>query len=160
MYGDNSLATVAYWMLITLEKDEGLLTQYKRGYKGWNGTFRREHDPAYDIPYMLCFPEETLNTELLASWFRRQPITRVCSSAAFEKRKDVPQRTRLGGMQETGCLLPPDEHNVTKYDRNPLSYRHEHGERGLCWLESCYVYTYAYWLGRYTGLITDETEGA
>ena len=158
MYGDNSLATCAYWMLITLEKDEALLGLYKAGYKGWNGTFRREHDPAYDFPYMLCFPEEELNTQMLTDWFRRQLITRVCSTASIDARKDAPCRIRRGGMKETGCLLPPDEHNVTKYDRNPLSYLKEHGERGLYWLESCYVYTYAYWLGRYYGIITEETE--
>ena len=159
MYGDNSLATCAYWMLLTLETDETLRALYKEGYKGWNGTFRREHDPAYDFPYMLCFPEEALDTETLADWFRRQPGSRLCASAAFDRRMDVPQRFRMGGMEETGCLLPPDEHNVTKYDRNPFSYRLEHGANGANLLESCYVYTYAYWLGRYYGLIKDETEG-
>ena len=158
MYGDNSLATCAYWLLITLETDEALLKKYKTGYMGWNGTFRREHDPAYDFPYMLCFPEQTLDTELLIDWFRRQPGTRICSTAGFRVRRDVPERIRQGGMEETSCLLPPDEHNVTKYDRNPFSYRNEHSERGLYWLESCYVYTYAYWLGRYTGIIKNETE--
>ena len=160
MYGDHSLATCAYWMLITLEKDEALREIYKAGYRGWNGTFRREHVPAYDFPYILCFPEETLDTERIVDWFRRQPITRVCSVPSFWARWDVPKRRRFGGMEETGCLLPPDEHNVTKYDRNPFSYRPEHSERGLCHLESCYVYTYAYWLGKYSGIITDETEGA
>ncbi len=159
MYGDNSLATCAYWMLITLEKDETLLKQYKEGYRGWNFTFRREHDPAYDFPYMLCFPEEALDTRLLTDWFRRQLITRVCSTASIDARMDVPCRFRRGGMKETSCLLPPDEHNVTKYDRNPLSYRREHGERGLYWLESCYVYTYAYWLGRYYGIIDTQKTG-
>ena len=158
MYGDNSLATCAYWLLITLETDETLRSLYKAGYKSWNGTFRREHDPAYDFPYMLSNPEETLDTEALTDWFRRQPGTRICSSAAFQTRADVPERIRKGGMRETACLLPPDEHNVTKYDRNPFSYRAEHGERGLRLLESCYVYTYAYWLGRYTGLIIKEEE--
>ena len=157
MYGDNSLATCAYWLLITLEKDEALRALYKAGYKGWNGTFRREHDPAYDFPYMLSNPEETLDTEALTDWFRRQPGTRLCSYASFQTRADVPERIRKGGMRETACLLPPDEHNVTKYDRNPFSYRAEHDENGLCLLESCYVYTYAYWLGRYAGLI-EKTE--
>ena len=157
MYGDNSLATCAYWLLIALEKDETLLKMYKEGYKGWNGTFRREHDPAYDFPYMLCFPEEPLNTELLTDWFRRQLATRVCSVSDFRSRRDVPERIRRGGMRETACLLPPDEHNVTKYDRNPFDWRYEHETHGLYHLESCYVYTYAYWLGRYTGLI-EKTE--
>ena len=158
MYGDHSLATVAYWMLITLEEDPALREMYKAGYKGWNGTFRREHDPAYDFPFMLSCPEEPLNGEMLEDWFRRQPATRICTTSSIGERKDITRRVRRGGMLETGCLLPPDEHNITKYDRNPFNYEPEHGEGGLYHLESCYVYTYAYWLGRYTGIITDETE--
>ncbi len=107
---------------------------------------------------MLCFPKEKLNTELLTDWFRRQPITRLCSENSVKERRDVPKRIRLGGMEETSCLLPPDERSITKYDRNPFAYRNEHGAGGLYLLESCYVYTYAYWLGRYYGLIADETE--
>lgn len=159
MYGDNSLATAAYWMLITLEEDPDLRETYKRGYRGWNATFRREHNPAYDLPYMLCFPEETLNVEMLTDWFRRQPITRVCTEADHIARKDVPKRVRMGGELEMSCLLPPDERSRTKYDRNPFQYRKEHGSHGDLTLESCYVYTYAYWLGRYSGIITGETEG-
>ena len=97
-----------------------------------------------------------LDTERLADWFRRQPGSRLCASAAFDRRLDVPERIRRGGMPETSCLLPPDEHNVTKYDRNPFSYGIEHGENGENELESCYVYTYAYWMGRYFGIVKAE----
>ncbi|MCH5198777.1 MAG: hypothetical protein J1E34_07720 [Oscillospiraceae bacterium] len=158
MYGDNALATLAYWLLITLEEKEELKNLYREGYKGWNYTFRREHNPAYDIPYMLSVPDDNVNTELLADWFRRENISRVCSSVSINERKDVPKRTRLGGMEETSCLLMPDERGITKYDRNPYAYVRAFNRGGLKVLESCYVYTHAYWLGKYYGIIEDEAE--
>jgi len=156
MYGDNALATCAYWLLITLEENEELKEKYIRGDKGWNGTFRREHNPAYDIPYMLSCPDEEVNTEMLADWFRRGNISRVCSAVSVDERKDVPKRIRLGGMEETSWLLMPDERGITKYDRDPFAYTRAFNHDGLKVLESCYVYTYAYWLGKYFGIIEDE----
>ena len=160
MYGDNALATCAYWMLITLETDGNLRSIYKNGYRGWNVTFRREHNPFYDIPYMLCFPEETLDTDLLTDWFRRVDVTRLASSVSVSERKDVPKRFRMSGMAETSCLLMPDERAVSKYDRNPFEYTNTHDGRGTHVLESCYVYTCAYWLGKYYGFIRDGEEEA
>ena len=51
---------------------------------------------------------------------------------------------------ETSWLLTPDEHYITKYDRNPYAYG---GWCSLREVESCYPYTCAYWLGRYYGII-------
>ena len=158
MYGDNALATCSYWLLITLEENEELKEMYRQGYRGWNGTFRREHNPAYDIPFMLSCPDDEINTDMLASWFRRGNISRVCSGVSVDERKDVPKRIRLGGMEETSWLLMPDERGITKYDRNPYAYVRAFNHNGLRVLETCYVYTYAYWLGKYFGIIEDETE--
>ena len=156
MYGDNMLATCAYWMLITLEEDPDLRETYRTGYRGWNGTFRREHNPAYDFPYMLSCPDDAVDTEMLTDWFRRQDISRLCGSVSVSARHDVPRRVRFGGMEETGCLLMPDERAISKYDRNPYDYLDAHNENGLQVLESCYVYTFAYWLGKYYGLIEEN----
>lgn len=153
MYGDNMLATCAYWMLITLEEDPALRETYRQGYRGWNGTFRREHNPAYDFPYMLSCPEDSVDTEMLTDWFRRQDISRVCGSVSVSARQDVPRRVRFGGMEETSCLLMPDERAISKYDRNPYAYTDAHNDNGLQVLESCYVYTFAYWIGKYYGII-------
>lgn len=156
MYGDHMLATAAYWILIELEDDKELKALYREGYKGWNGTFRREHDPGYDFPFMLACPDEKVNTEMLENWFRRQTSSRLCSSVSMSARKDTAKRTRFGGTKETSWLLPPDENFISKYDRNPYDYGVRHDHRGLYVLESCYVYTFAYWLGRYYGIIEEE----
>ena len=155
MYGDNMLATCSYWLLITLEENEELRELYKHGYRGWNGTFRREHNPAYDIPYMLSCPEDEIDTEALADWFRRVDVTRLVTSVGVSSRYDVPCRTRLGGEKETSWRIAPDEFPISKYDRNPYAYRDHEGGRDRYQVESAYIYTFAYWLGRYFGLIEE-----
>ncbi len=157
MYGDNMLATCSYWLLIMLETDETLREQYRNGYRGWNGTFRREHNPAYDFPYMLSCPDDPVDTQMLCDWFRRQDISRLAASVSVSVRQDVPCRYRFGGMKETACLLMPDERAISKYDRNPYAYTDTHNHRGTYHLESCYVYTFAYWLGEYYGLIEEDS---
>ncbi len=156
MYGDNMLATCSYWLLITLEENEELRELYKYGYRGWNGTFRREHNPAYDIPFMLSCPEDEIDTEALADWFRRVGITRLVTSVGLSSRYDVPCRTRLGGNKEASWRLCPDEFPISKYDRNPYAYTDHEGGRDCYQIESAYIYTFAYWIGRYFGLIEEE----
>ncbi len=156
MYGDNMLATSSYWLLITLEEDPELKELYKKGYRGWNGTFRREHNPAYDIPFMLSCPEDEIDTDALSDWFRRVGITRLVTSVGVSSRYDVPCRYRFGGEKEASWRLPPDEFPISKYDRNPYAYKDHEGGRDQHQVESAYIYTFAYWLGRYYGLIEEE----
>lgn len=156
MYGDNMLATSSYWLLIMLEEDTQLKELYKNGYRGWNGTFRREHNPAYDIPFMLSCPEDEIDTHALSRWFERVGITRLVTSVNVTNRFDVPCRRRFGGHKETSWLLPPDEFPISKYDRNPYAYKDHEGGRDCYQVESGYVYTFAYWLGKYYGLIEEE----
>ena len=155
MYGDNMLATCSYWLLIALEDDPELKATYRKGYQGWDGTFRREHNPIYDFAYMLSCPDKTVDTEKLIDWFRRFHVTRLASAPAVTQRYDVPLRLRFGGMKETSRLLPPDEHYITKYDRNPYYWQ---GDGNTRYVESCYPYTCAYWLGRYYDIIEREEE--
>lgn len=156
MYGDSMLATIAYWLLIKLEDNEELKELYKNGYRGWNGTFRREHNPAYDIPFMLSCPEDEIDCEALSRWFERMGVSRLSASVNVTNRLDVPCRRRFAGTKETSWLLPPDEFPISKYDRNPYAYKdHESGVD--CYrVESGYVYTFAYWLGKYYGIIEEE----
>lgn len=156
MYGDNMLATCSYWLLITLEDNEELKELYKKGYRGWNGTFRREHNPAYDIPFMLSCPEDEIDTEALADWFRRVGITRLVTSVGLSSRFDVPCRRRLGGEKEASWRLCPDEFPISKYDRNPYAYKDHEGGSDCYQVESAYIYTFAYWLGKYFGLIEED----
>lgn len=155
MYGDHIVATGAYWLLVTLEEDEKLRQIYRNGLRGWNGTLRREHNPVYDFPYMLTCPDDEIDTSLLADWFRRQNVSNLAASVNVTNRNDVKVITRLSGKKETASLLMPDERSITKYDRNPYDFLDEDVSDGTKLIESCYVYTTAFWMGKYYGFIED-----
>lgn len=150
MYGDHMLATCAYWGLCTLEKDEELLEKYRKGYKAWRTSIGKEFNPGYDLPYFISCPDEEPDLERLATWFYRTNISRLAAGVTLEGRHDIPVKTLRTGTKHISVLLPPDERFISKYDRNPLDLKNE--DSGGVWVvESCYVYTFAYWVGRYYG---------
>ena len=156
MYGDHIVATGALWLLIMLEKDDNLKETYRKGLRSWNGTLRREHNPVYDFPFMLSCPDDEIDVNLLSSWFRRQNVSNLAASVNVTNREDVKSIKLLGGKKETLKLLMPDERAITKYDRNPYDFLDEDVKDGTRMIESCYVYTTAFWLGKYYGFIEDE----
>ncbi|MBE6756534.1 MAG: hypothetical protein E7555_08765 [Ruminococcaceae bacterium] len=156
MYGDHIVAVGAFWLLITLEENEELRETYRKGLRTWNGTIRREHNPIYDFMFMLSCPDDEIDTGLLCDWFRRQNVSNLAASVNVTNRDDVKCIRLLGGNKETSKLLMPDERPIAKYDRNPYDYLDEDVSNGTRMIESCYVYTTAYWLGKFYGLIEDE----
>ncbi|MCL1951545.1 MAG: hypothetical protein FWF60_01825 [Oscillospiraceae bacterium] len=154
MYGDHMLATAAFWPLILLEPDEALRKLYRAGFASWRGSIGREFDPGYDLPFALACPDGYVDWARLERWFRRNPASRLASPVNVTARHDMPARRCLSGGKETAWLLPPDEAAVSKYDRNPNAFRDEESG-GAYTVESCYVYTFAYWFGRWYGLVED-----
>ena len=157
MFGDHMLATCAFWPLILLEPDEALREVYRQGYKAWRGTIAREHNPGYDIPFLLtCHegtgpcPNEEVDMELLERWFYRSPASRLAASVSLEARADMPVRMYRNNYRETGWRLPDDERFLAKYNRSPWLYSSWGSDRLI---DSCYPYTFAYWLGRYYGVL-------
>ena len=157
MYGDNMLALMTYWMLCTLEDNEELLEKYRAAFRSWSGLILREHTPGYDFMYKLGVPDADIDIEKDAKWFTHFETNRLLASVN-SRRHDV--AVKLGRNYEEkreyeiSALLMPNERHVSKYDRNP--YDLFMGEnRGTC-IESCYIYTYAYWIGRYYGFIDEE----
>ena len=63
----------------------------------------------------------------------------------------------MGGYKETSALLPNDERFIAQNDRNPLEFKDEDSGGVYC-VESCYVFTFGYWLGRYFGFIEEGEE--
>ena len=157
MYGDNMLALMTYWMLCTLETDEALLAKYRAAFKSWSGLILREHTPGYDFMYKLGVPDAEIDIEKDAKWFTHFEANRLIASINSE-RHDV--AVKLGRNYdekrefEISALLMPNERFISKYDRNPYDlFKGEN--KGTC-IESCYIYTYAYWIGRYYGFIDEE----
>jgi hypothetical protein len=150
MYGDHMLATCAYWGLCTLETDEERLKKFRYGYKAWRTSIAREHVPGYDLPFALSCPDEEIDLDRIAGWFYRTNSSRLAAGVSMIGRHDVAVRTRRNGYKEISALMPPDETFISKYDRNPVEYKNEDSGGIMC-VESCYVYTFGYWIGRYFG---------
>ncbi|MBQ6165514.1 MAG: hypothetical protein IJK23_13670 [Clostridia bacterium] len=151
MYGDNMLAVVAFYGLITLEKDPELKKKYIRCLRTWDHSLLREYNPGYRFLCMAADPDYPADMDGIAEWFYRLPVSRIASPMKLE-RADVPVRIGWGGMTKTGWLLEPDETAITKYDRDPWQL-HPMSEGSVCSVESCYPYTFAYWFGKYNGYI-------
>jgi len=155
MFGDHPLATCAYWGLISLETDEKLKEKYKKGYKSWRYSIAREHNPFYDMAFKLSCPEKEIDMDKLASWLYRTNPSRLAAGVSLIGRHDIPVRICLGDSKEVSYRLPPDEMYISKYDRNPFKLRNE-DSGGVNCVESCYVFTLAYWMGRYYGFFAEQ----
>ncbi len=152
MYGDHWLATASLFGLCYLEKDEELLAKYRAGYKTWRTSIEREHDPALDFLYLVACPGEEIDEQRVIEWFTRANISRLAAGVSLKGRHDIPVKTLRQGYREISTLLPQDEKFISKYDRNPVEYKN-YDSGGLMCIESCYVYTLSYWMGRYFGFI-------
>ncbi len=150
MYGDHNLAVSSFLLLCLLEKDEELLEKYRNGFRSWRTSLEREHNPGYDIPFMLACPDDYVDLDALATWFYRTNASRLSSGVSLKSRHDIPVKKLRMGTEEISLLLPPDERFISKYDRNPLDRRDEDSGGVYC-IESCYVYTFAYWIGVFFG---------
>lgn len=150
MYGDHMLAVCAFFGLCTLETDETLLKKYRKGFRAWRTSLEREHNPGYDLPYAIACPDDEIDMERLAEWFYRTNASRLAAGVSLKGRHDIPVKKLRAGTNEISVLLSPDERFISKYDRNPVYLTNEDLGGVMC-VESCYVYTFAYWLGRYYG---------
>jgi hypothetical protein len=63
----------------------------------------------------------------------------------------------MGGYKAVSALPTNDERFIAKLDRDPLEFKDEDSGGVYC-VESCYVFTFGYWLGRYFGFIEEGEE--
>lgn len=160
MYGDHMLAVTSLWALITLENDPELKEKYRQAFRTWRSSLAPEFNPGYDFLYFLSDPDNAKpDEERIKTWFYRFNVSRLAASVSLDKRRDYPVRVYRGGFKETSALLPNDERFIAKYDRDPLEYKNEDGNSAFT-VESCYPYTFAYWIGRYFKFIEEgKTNG-
>lgn len=155
MYGDHMLAVVSFWALTTLEKDPELNELYKEGFRTWRYSLAPEFNAGYDFLYFLSDPDNAKpDEERIRTWFYRFGATRLAAGVSLTDRIDYPQKIYRAGYREVSALPPNDEHFIAKYDRNPLEFKNE-DSGGAHVVESCYPYTFAYWIGRYFGFIVE-----
>lgn len=155
MYGDHMLACASLFGLITLETDEKRKEMFKQAFRTWRYTLAPEYNCGYDFLYFLSDPENAKpDADRIKTWFYRFSVSRLAAGVSIHNRRDIPKKELMGGYIETSALLPNDERFIAKYDRNPLEYKTE-DSGGVSCVESCYPYTFAYWLGRYFNIIEE-----
>ncbi len=155
MYGDLMLACASLWGLCTLEQDAERKETFRKAFRTWRNNLEPEFNPGYDFLYFLSDPDNAKPNEArIKDWFYRFDVSRLASGVSIDLRRDVPKRIYPDDYAETSCLLPNDERFIAKYDRNPLQYRNE-DSHGVFGVESCYPYTFAYWIGRYFNFIEE-----
>ena len=155
MYGDLMLCVTSLWGLITLEKNEDRKEVFRAAFRTWRNALKPEFNPGYDFLYFLSDPENAKPDEnRIKTWFYRFGVSRLASPVSIEVRRDYPTETLRGGYKITSALLPNDERFIAKYDRDPLYYQSEDGG-GSYTVESCYPFTFAYWVGRFFGFIEE-----
>lgn len=157
MYGDHMLAVASLWGLTTLEPDEERKEIFRKAFRSWRYSLAPEFNPGYDFPYFLSDPEAKPDAERIRTWFYRFNTSRLASNVSLTTRRDYPVRIYMGGYKEVSALPTNDERFISKYDRNPLEYKNEDSGGVFC-VESCYVFTFAYWIGRYFGFIEEGEE--
>ncbi len=155
MYGDHMLACASLFGLITLETDEKRKEMFRQAFRTWRYTLAPEYNCGYDFLYFLSDPENAKpDADRIKTWFYRFSVSRLAAGVSIHNRRDIPKKELMGGYIETSALLPNDERFIAKYDRNPLEYKTE-DSGGVSCVESCYPYTFAYWLGRYFNIIEE-----
>lgn len=158
MYGDHMLANLSFFGLMLLEEDETLRKKYFDGWQSWRrSSIAREHQPVYDIPFLVTCPKENVDKEKLKRWFYRSNTSRFAGCERMDLRRDVPQKEFLAGYKQTSFLLPPDEHAMTKYDRDPLRFIPGNSGSNRK-VETCSPFTFPYWMGRYYGILEETTD--
>ncbi len=158
MYGDHNLAVLSLWGLATLEPDEERRELFRQGFRSWRYSLAPEFNPCYDFPYFLSDPENAKpDAERIKTWFYRFNVSRLASAVSLTSRRDYPVRHFMGGYRGVSALPTNDERFIAKLDRDPLEYKNEDSGGALC-VESCYVFTFGYWLGRYFGFIEEGEE--
>jgi hypothetical protein len=158
MYGDHMLACCSLFGLISLEPDAERKEMFREAFRTWRYTLAPEYNCGYDFLYFLSDPDNAKPDEdRIRTWFYRFSVSRLAAGVSINNRRDIPKKELMGGYKETSALLPNDERFIAKYDRNPLEYKTE-DSGGVSCVESCYPYTFAYWLGRYFKIIEEGNE--
>ena len=156
MYGDHMLAVTSFFGLISLEKDEKKKEIFRKGFRSWRYSLAPEFNPGYDFLYFISDPDNAKpDEERIKTWFYRFNVSRLASNISLKNRIDIPKKYVTDNYYETSVRLPNDECFISKYDRNPLEYKEEDSGGSFC-VESCYPFTFAYWIGRYFGFIGEE----
>ena len=150
-HSDDELAFLAYYTLLTYEKDPDLRALYLLSLeRGWQYE-RPEHCPLWNFIYGAltgnhCDAEEAILT------LEQIPMDLITWTMRNSHRADIPLDESPGRFDEPQSVaaIPADERPVMRWNGNP--YRLDGGNGGRSEDDGTF-YLIAYWLGRYHGFV-------
>lgn len=150
-YIDPELLFLTFPPLYKYEEDETLKSAYNEIIDTWYQKFRKDESPFYNFMYAYL-RGENYDMDKSIFFLKDTPLDLVDWNIDHSKREDVfPTRYPVLEVLQTNVLMPPSERATVRWDKNPweLSGGNPHMEREpVFWL-------LPYWLGRYTGAITE-----
>lgn len=154
---DSELRCMMFPGLLKCETDPELRAKYLEGLEQWHDVVGIDHSPYFDFTYAV-WGAEAVDFERAAAYLRAHPLDLIHWTMDNTKREDIDlvRRPEIEPLQ-TSRLLPADERDIMRWDKNPwmaVSGNGGHTEAaGTAWL-------LPYWMGRYYGFIGAPEQAA
>ncbi len=164
-YSDTRMAAVAYYTISQLEDDPELLEKYRKGADCWWRLEKYGRDVEWSLVYQLMHPDEEQYDafgrpckDVLAWQLSRFPIS--------QREIMIDNTTRSDAYEEDGILWYKDTETMIPYavamdERGGMGtdfFTAKQGSNRKI-LKGAYNMIMPYWIGRYNGLISEESHG-
>jgi hypothetical protein len=155
-YSDETLAIIAYWPLIELEKDAQRNKLLREGLDEWWDNMRREGDPVYTFSYAALNPGKDIDFNSAIDALNRYPLYLRALPVTNSERNDL---IMLNGEEQnqSDILLPVDERRLHKANTSPFTVDAD-GQTGReiyikGYLYSGNIFTWPYWTIKYYNIM-------
>ncbi len=155
-YSDEELAFLAFYPLLSFDRDSGLPPQYRLALTKLQQLVRTERNPLWNLLYAQGMEREDVDRAATIETLQRIPLSTICWTVRNSQRKDLafaPGLDRYGIAQAT-IALAPNERRVIKWNGNPFEL--DGGDSGRTEEEGVFFFL-PYWFGRYYHLIDATT---
>jgi len=155
-YSDETLAIIAYWPLLELEKDAERNRLLHEGLDEWWDNMRREGNPIYTFAYAALNPGKKIDFNSAVDALNRYPLYLRAFPVKNSERNDV---IMLNGEEQnqSDILLPVDECRLHKANTSPFTVDAD-GRTGSGIYKEGYMYsgnifTWPYWTIKYYNIL-------
>ncbi|MBI2423379.1 MAG: regulator [Candidatus Hydrogenedentes bacterium] len=148
---DTELLAMVWPGLIQQAVSAELGAYYREGLDRWMARTRDELSPYFNFTYGALTASADFRLDDCVDFLRQCPLDLRHWTVDNTRREDLQLvRAPLAELFQTSVLLPPDERNIMRWDKNPWSAIDGNGatteSSGVYWL-------LPYWMGRYYGFI-------
>lgn len=164
-YSDTRMAAVAYYTISQLEDDPELLEKYRKGADCWWRLEKYGRDVEWSLVYQLMYPDREQYDafgrpckDVLAWQLSRFPISQREMMIDNTTRSDAYEEDEMLWYRNTETMIP---YAVAMDERGGMGtdfFKAKQGSNRKI-LKGAYNMIMPYWIGRYHGLISEESHG-